>query len=79
MPSLLALGRIIDLMKYLLTAIACCLAVACYEGTTIHEYPFNPDWNNDNFVGVIDLLALLSAFGSEFGNSPEPCDYDGTF
>lgn len=66
-------------MKNLLSAIACCLALACYgQGTTIHEYPWNPDWNNDNFVGSSDLTGFLSAFGSEFGNSPEPCDYDGT-
>jgi hypothetical protein len=44
----------------------------------IHEYPWNPDSNNDNFVGTQDLTGFLSAFGSEFGNPPEPCDYDGT-
>ena len=66
-------------MKHLLTAIACCLAVVCLgQGTTIHEYPWNPDWDNDNFVGSSDLTGFLSAFGSEFGNPPEPCDYDGT-
>ena len=66
-------------MKHLLTAIACCLAVACFgQGTTIHEYPWNPDWNNDNFVGSSDLTGFLSAFGSEYGHPPEPCDYDGT-
>ena len=66
-------------MKHLLSAIACCLAVACFgQGTTIHEYPWNPDWNNDNFVGSSDLTGFLSAFGSEFGNPPEPCDYDGS-
>ena len=66
-------------MKHLLTTIACCLAVVCLgQGTTIHEYPWNPDWNNDNFVGSSDLTGFLSAFGSEFGNPPEPCDYDGT-
>ena len=66
-------------MKHLLTAIACCLVVACFgQGTAIHEYPWNPDWNNDNFVGSSDLTGFLSAFGSEFGNPPEPCDYDGT-
>lgn len=66
-------------MKHLLSAIACCLVVACFgQGTAIHEYPWNPDWNNDNFVGSSDLTGFLSAFGSEFGNPPEPCDYDGT-
>ena len=66
-------------MKHLFTAIACCLVVACFgQGTTIHEYPWNPDWNNDNFVGSSDLTGFLSVYGSEYGNPPEPCDYDGT-
>ena len=25
-----------------------------------------------------DLLDFLPVFGDEFGNPPEPCDYDGT-
>ena len=66
-------------MKHLITCLA--LGIACAagaQGTTIHEYPWNPDWNNDNYVGSSDLTGFLSAFGSEFGNPPEPCDYDGT-
>ena len=66
-------------MKHLMTLLALVVAVtAGAQGTTIHEYPWNPDWNNDNFVGSSDLTGFLSAFGSEFGNPPEPCDYDGT-
>ena len=30
------------------------------------------------FIGVDDLLDFLPVFGDEFGNPPEPCDYDGT-
>ena len=66
-------------MKHLMTLLALVVAVtAGAQGTTIHEYPWNPDWNNDNFVGSSDLTGFLSAFGSEFGNPPEPCDYDGS-
>ena len=66
-------------MKHLMTLLALVVAVtAGAQGTTIHEYPWNPDWNNDNYVGSSDLTGFLSAFGSEFGNPPEPCDYDGT-
>jgi hypothetical protein len=66
-------------MKYLMTLIALVAGVtAGAQGTTIYEYPWNPDWDNDNFVGTSDLTGFLSAFGSEFGNPPEPCDYDGT-
>ena len=32
------------------------------------------------FVELLMIsLDFLSAFGGEFGNPPEPCDYDGTF
>ena len=66
-------------MKHLLALMALCVAFAAgAQGTSIHEYPWNPDWDNDNFVGSSDLTGFLSAFGSEFGNPPEPCDYDGT-
>lgn len=66
-------------MKHLMTLLALVVTVtAGAQGTTIHEYPWNPDWNNDNYVGSSDLTGFLSAFGSEFGNPPEPCDYDGT-
>lgn len=62
-----------------MTLLALVVAVtAGAQGTTIHEYPWNPDWNNDNYIGSSDLTGFLSAFGSEFGNPPEPCDYDGT-
>lgn len=65
-------------MKHLMTLLALVVAVtAGAQGTTIHEYPWNPDWDNDNFVGSSDLTGFLSAFGSEFGNPPEPCTYDG--
>ena len=57
---------------------ALCVAFAAGAQNFIHEYPWNPDWDNDNFVGTSDLTGFLSAFGSEFGNPPEPCDYDGT-
>jgi hypothetical protein len=66
-------------MKHLMTLIALVVAVtAGAQGTAIHEYPWNPDWDNDNFVGTSDLTGFLSAFGSEFGNPPEPCTYEGS-
>jgi len=62
-----------------MTLIALVVAVtAGAQGTTIHEYPWNPDSNNDNLIGVDDLLDFLPVFGDEFGNPPEPCDYDGS-
>ncbi|RPG85182.1 MAG: hypothetical protein CBD69_007770 [Crocinitomicaceae bacterium TMED209] len=48
-------------MKHLLTAIACCLAVAGSAQT-----PYNPDADGDGFVGSEDLLELLTEFGTSF-------------
>ena len=50
-------------MKHLLTAIACCLAVA--GSAQSDAYPFNPDADADGIIGIADLLALLADFGSE--------------
>ena len=50
-------------MKHLLTAIACCFALA---GSAQSEWPWNPDADYDNVIGVEDLMALLSVFSSEF-------------
>jgi hypothetical protein len=66
-------------MKHFMTLVALAFAfTAGAQGTTIHEYPWNPDFNNDTFIGAEDLMGLLSTYGTEFGNPPEPCDYDGT-
>ena len=48
------------------------------QNNFIQDYPWNPDVNNDNFVGVSDLTGFLSVFGQQFGAPPEPCNYDGT-
>ncbi|MDC3198179.1 hypothetical protein OAT89_00775 [bacterium] len=50
-------------MKHLLTAIACCFAVAGSAQTD--AYPYNPDSNGDGLIGVADLLTMLSEFGTE--------------
>ena len=48
-------------MKHLMTLMALVVAVtAGAQGTSIHEYPWNPDSNNDNLIGVDDLLDFLS-------------------
>ena len=48
-------------MKHLLTAIACCLAVAGGAQT-----PYNPDSNGDNVIAMDDFLDFLPLFGGEF-------------
>ena len=52
-------------MKHLLTAIACCLAVAGSAQT-----PYNPDSDNDNSIGSEDLMGLLSLYATEFYPQP---------
>ena len=43
-----------------MTLMALVVAVtAGAQGTTIHEYPWNPDWNNDNYIGSQDLTGFL--------------------
>ena len=56
-------------MKHLLTAIACCLAVAGSAQT-----PYNPDADGNNLIGVDDLTEFLPLWGQEF--YPEPCCAD---
>ena len=62
-----------------MTLMALVVAVtAGAQGTTIHEYPWNPDSNNDNpYRNSMTCWDFLPVFGDEFGNPPEPCDYDG--
>ena len=66
-------------MKHFMTLMALAFAfTAGAQGTSIHEYPWNPDFNNDTYIGSDDLMGLLSTYGTQFGLPPEPCDYDGT-
>ena len=48
-------------MKHLLTAIACFFAMSMSA-----QFPYNPDSNGDNLVGIDDLLDLLPLYGDEF-------------
>ena len=60
------------LLALLLFAPSLCLA----QSVTI---PYNPDANDDGFIGSPDLLSLLPLFGTQFGiDSALTCDYDGT-
>ena len=46
----------------LLFAASCLTAV----GQTEYPYPYNPDGNNDGYIGLVDLLDLLTSYGQEF-------------
>ena len=50
-------------MKHLLTAIACCLAVA---GSAQTEWPWNPDSNDDGNIHYADYVQLIEFFDSTY-------------
>jgi hypothetical protein len=51
---------------------------ALAQNNSINVYPWNPDSDNDNQIGVEDLQSFLTVYGNSFGLPPEPCTYDGT-
>jgi len=55
-------------MKHLLTAIACCLAVAGGAQFIPQPMEYNPDSNDDSFIGSEDILGALTLFGTPFNN-----------
>ena len=54
-----------------------CFSVSA-QNNSINVYPWNPDSDNDNQIGVDDLQSFLTVYGNSFGLPPEPCTYDGT-
>ena len=61
-------------MKHLITLLfaTCCFTVSA-QGDI--DYPYNPDFENDGFVGIEDVLELLSVYGAPF--TPEQLLLDG--
>ena len=53
-------------MKHLLALMALCVAFAAGAQTGLVEFPYNPDADNDDLIGINDLMELLSLYGSEF-------------
>ena len=51
---------------------------ALAQNNSINIYPWNPDSDQDNHIGVEDLQSFLTVYGNDFGLPPEPCTYDGT-
>ena len=66
-------------MKRLISLMMCAASTVGYtQGTTIYDYPFNPDANGDNHVGATDLQSFLASYGQDFGLPPEPCDFQAS-
>ena len=67
-------------MKHLLTAIACFFALSMSAQFIPQPMGYNPDSNNDAFVGIDDLMAVLSLYGTPYdsGDSVEVVTLDFT-
>lgn len=56
-----------------------CLALLATFAAAAQSMPYNPDANDDGYIGSPDLLSFLPLFGSQVGiDSSLTCDYDGT-
>ena len=57
-----------------LTGVLCAL-----NGMAQSTMPWNPDANDDSYVGASDMLSTLAVYGQQIGiDSSLTCDYDGT-
>ena len=53
--------------------------LAAFSVSAQSTAPFNPDANNDSYVGATDMLSTLAVYGQQVGiDSSLTCDYDGT-
>ena len=56
------------------TGVLCALS-----GMAQSTMPWNPDANDDSYVGASDMLSTLAVYGQQVGiDSSLTCDYDGT-
>lgn len=63
-------------MRHLLTSLALLATFAAAGQSTM---PWNPDANDDSYVGATDMLSTLAVYGQQIGiDSSLTCDYDGT-
>jgi hypothetical protein len=63
-------------MRHILTSLALLATFAAVGQSTM---PYNPDADDDSYIGVADILGLLPLYGQQFGiDSSLTCDYDGT-
>ena len=63
-------------MRHLLTSLA---LLATFAAAGQNTMPYNPDADDDSYIGVADILGLLPLYGQQFGiDSSLTCDYDGT-
>lgn len=52
---------------------------ACIASAGQSTMPWNPDANDDSYVGASDMLSTLAVYGQQIGiDSSLTCDYDGS-
>ena len=54
-------------MRYLLTSLLCVLTLSLTAQVDI-PFPYNPDTDSDGYIGINDLMELLSIYGEEFNS-----------
>ncbi len=54
-------------MRYLITLLFAALSLNAV-GQVEYPFPYNPDVNSDGYIGINDLMELLSIYGEEFGS-----------
>jgi hypothetical protein len=52
-------------MRYLITVVIAALSLNAFGQMPV-EFPWNPDQDGDDFIGLNDLMGLLSVYGLEF-------------
>ena len=63
-------------MRHVMTSLALLATFAAAAQSTM---PWNPDANDDSYVGATDMLSTLAVYGQQIGiDSSLTCDYDGT-
>ena len=53
-------------MKRLVALMMCAVSLGAAAQNQPWEFPWNPDVDNDELIGVEDLMSLLSVYGAEF-------------
>lgn len=53
-------------MKHLIASFAVAFACTAIAQEIVVEYPYNPDVDTDEQIGVTDLMGILSGFGEDF-------------
>ena len=65
-------------MKRLVTLMMCAVSLGAAAQNQPWEFPWNPDANGDDLIGVADLQSFLSVYGDEFTEEQVLLDNDSS-